>query len=701
MADNYPLPLPNKVDAAPLRVASTQGLTATEFNNLTNVATLLKGQTVDARYYGCVGDGVINNVPFVTAALVDLATAGGGTLLFTKGTYYFASSLSIPTNVTVECASGAVLYVGSAVTLTINGPFVAPLTTVFQYFGSGVVVLGNAPKFYPQWWGAVLDGATDNTVAMQRALVAAGVSGGTVFLSKGTSIVSPTTTVRLVVASNTVVEGDGPDSVLKIKNNAGDYACIFGAFDNSTSVSDVLFRNFKIDQNATGNTTCAINSGNALIAQNAIRFYIGSNIHVRSVIFDSCCAVNTIALNGSSTLERFSVKDCYFRWVATTGTLNYDNSTIYANGADHEIVGNTFETAIASGARAAIETHTGPSVVTANRIDGYLDGINIVGEDAGTPISNCLNVYGNTISNVTRGIRGWSITGRTTRDISISNNIISINQVTRAITDQCCGIELYNLTGLDGAYEDVSITDNIITHEEELPAGRTWTNPAQTAGINCYQRGNVTGLVIDGNIVKNAPVSGIKVGSATTGLPKDVRLTNNVVINFGQNTVVTADFRAAFFFAATELRDLVIEGNMIRDEFTTRRGQRDIYFSGTATRVVFKGNQTGALDGTSFGRNINSAAVLIEPQNVTLSGSTTFDWASIAAGAQATTTVTVTQAALGDSVTAVSMSVDLQGMTMTGYVSAANTVTVVMRNGTAGAIDLASATIRVFVTKLV
>jgi hypothetical protein len=81
-----------------------------------------------------------------------------------------------------------------------------------------------------------------------------------------------------------------------------------------------------------------------------------------------------------------------------------------------------------------------------------------------------------------------------------------------------------------------------------------------------------------------------------------------------------------------------------------------------------------------------------------LFGSATYDAASLVDGAGATTTVTVTGAALGDFVTAVSFGVDLQGITVTAYVSAANTVAVRLQNETGGAIDLASTTVRVRVS---
>lgn len=84
-----------------------------------------------------------------------------------------------------------------------------------------------------------------------------------------------------------------------------------------------------------------------------------------------------------------------------------------------------------------------------------------------------------------------------------------------------------------------------------------------------------------------------------------------------------------------------------------------------------------------------------------LSASATWDPANVLNGAQTTTTVTVTGARLADaSMVTVGFSKDLQGMRLTGYVSADDTVTVVLRNDTGGAINLASGTLRVGVFKV-
>ncbi|AOR76555.1 hypothetical protein [Novosphingobium resinovorum] len=106
------------------------------------------------------------------------------------------------------------------------------------------------------------------------------------------------------------------------------------------------------------------------------------------------------------------------------------------------------------------------------------------------------------------------------------------------------------------------------------------------------------------------------------------------------------------------------------------------------------------LGDSAFKRSFKAAMALIDAAvGRVLTGSKTHDFASILVGAQATTTVTVPDAALGDFVTGVSLGVDAAGLRLSGYVSAVNTVTVVARNDTGGAVDLASTTLRVLVRK--
>lgn len=76
-----------------------------------------------------------------------------------------------------------------------------------------------------------------------------------------------------------------------------------------------------------------------------------------------------------------------------------------------------------------------------------------------------------------------------------------------------------------------------------------------------------------------------------------------------------------------------------------------------------------------------------------LTGSATYDAASLADGVGESTDITVTGAALGD-FALISTGIDMSGITVTGYVSAASTVTLRVQNESAGTLDIASQTIR-------
>lgn len=78
-----------------------------------------------------------------------------------------------------------------------------------------------------------------------------------------------------------------------------------------------------------------------------------------------------------------------------------------------------------------------------------------------------------------------------------------------------------------------------------------------------------------------------------------------------------------------------------------------------------------------------------------LSSTLTYDPPNLAAGATTTQAVTVTGASLGWDASA-AFSLSLSGLIMTAYVSAASTVTVVLYNPTAGAVDLGSGTLTAF-----
>lgn len=80
-----------------------------------------------------------------------------------------SSPLTIPANVALRITGGGQIAIPSGMILTINGAFEAPLRQVFT--GSGGVRWGShVATVYPQWWGAKMDGVTDDHKTIQAAI---------------------------------------------------------------------------------------------------------------------------------------------------------------------------------------------------------------------------------------------------------------------------------------------------------------------------------------------------------------------------------------------------------------------------------------------------------------------------------------------------------------------------------------------------
>ena len=79
----------------------------------------------------------------------------------------------------------------------------------------------------------------------------------------------------------------------------------------------------------------------------------------------------------------------------------------------------------------------------------------------------------------------------------------------------------------------------------------------------------------------------------------------------------------------------------------------------------------------------------------------TLNAGSLVDGAGETDDVTIPGVAPGDMVIGASLGVDLVGITVTGYVSAANTVKFRIQNESGSTVDLASSTLRVVVARMV
>lgn len=207
-------------------------------------------------------------------------------------------------------------------------------------------------------------------------------------------------------------------------------------------------------------------------------------------------------------------------------------------------------------------------------------------------------------------------------------------------------------------------------------------------GVNDY--GQTDDIDILGGHVNSPGVAGVEVDCSVITMRR-ITVSGRLQINGGQYAVKVAKSGTGAFTAC---------GADVKSTTATVET-----FNGLGTDWVVSG-EVNALVGASACRNGSS---IQDTFNGTvkqrrgaawnpITGSATYDPASLADGAGVTTTVTATGASLGDRATA-TFSLDLQGITLTAWVSAADTVSVRFQNESGGVLDLASGTLRVFVEK--
>jgi Periplasmic copper-binding protein (NosD) len=187
-------------------------------------------------------------------------------------------------------------------------------------------------------------------------------------------------------------------------------------------------------------------------------------------------------------------------------------------------------------------------------------------------------------------------------------------------------------------------------------------------GINMY---TVDLPVIEGNMIRgNAATTGItkQNGGGNLGSITQNRIegaATGINIPFAVGGYVAQNFinTATAFYAASATGNKVLDNK----------------FGPLVTTYAFPTGTDNYLDG-----------------NLELQGTVVWDPPSIAVGASTTTTLTVTGATVGNSNhVLVGAPVSLQGLTATGFVSATDTVTIVLANLTAAAVNLASGTWKV------
>lgn len=135
-----------------------------------DITTALQAGYINVKDHGAVGDDKADDAPALTAAVAAIEQAGGaGTLWFPSGVYRLASNWTLPLGIECVFEKGASLNVASSTaTVTFNGTVTAGFQTVFS--GEDFKGQLDNEQVFPQWFGAVGDGKTEDTMAFVKAL---------------------------------------------------------------------------------------------------------------------------------------------------------------------------------------------------------------------------------------------------------------------------------------------------------------------------------------------------------------------------------------------------------------------------------------------------------------------------------------------------------------------------------------------------
>lgn len=440
--------------------------------------------------------------------------------------------------------------------------------------------LANNATFNVKDYGAVGDGETDDTVAIQLAFDKAKEFGGKVYFPMGVFGIQPQGGLdyMLRLRPGIVLEGDGWCSRVKVLDTAGDYRTIFASDEPLVRVA---IKWLVIDQNPSGNIGASIRGD--IEGQQQFGFHLWSGIDMLEfdhVSADPYCGTNFIACGDNDAASgRVKISGGYLRFVkgfSDDPKGYYDNSAIYLDLDQQEVTLNTFVTTLADDAFGAIETHGGRSVIAHNTCVGYETLVNVVTRATGLDEFSESNivVIGNTVRDCKRAVALWPLTGFSLKGVIVGKNTIQINNADRGATDvhnndNYWGVGINWSTGgdFDGAIDGLLIAANIIRMQAEDRVYTAIGSDSITGGISLQHQGVLKNVRVVENEIIDSPKAGITVWARSTNTFERIDVVDNLIVDAGNNSADLSAYRSGLW-AAGKLVDCGFKRNKIVDTST-------------------------------------------------------------------------------------------------------------------------------------
>ena len=655
--------------------------------------------------------GVTGNSNTVKYA-VDTISTDTGTIFVkhsssdAETTYTLTTSETIPVDIALEVENGAVI--DGAGTLTIDGKLIAGR---YQIFGSTITVAfgeGSVDVIYPEWWGAVADGSTDSTDAIQAALDVSNTGG-----TNANRI-----PVSFGIGDYMAAELDHDGQTLMIGFEVGISRLIYNGSGGNDS--------YLIGYNVAAPTSYLPWGGYKNLS---LEGYISGG-EISEHIWKN---IGTSGIDIFAKFENCQFKNCFgdaiYQTSTSAGVVNWHLNRVRFDGVGgwcvhvevptgHEnrplhmtefTVDNNMETAF--GVKAAADgyydgTHWGKGLLYVVSVTG---GINISLEEGRIELNKSLDIEGT--------YRPCVVLTETTSGYFT----VLLKNVVGYFLDSDAGIVVYaaddkthfsyinSAMGYSSALFENDSGYNIIGHAYGMGSytdiGAGFYN--QNYGIRLQDRqiefqdhtGQTFNKYKSGDIMFNTdPELGGNAGWIMTAPADGVSANYYYLETLSSTAACTAASAVITLSSAAEMYKFPVNHGVTL--IGAGGGAADLDTS--VVSVDEENAQFTVADAVSTSVDpltIKTIQGTFTPFGIiNLQGSDTWDPGSIDDGNEEAKEVTVTGAALGDFAIA-SFSLDVSDLVLDAQVTAVDTVTCVLANNTSGAIDLGSGTVYVKVIK--
>lgn len=429
-------------------------------------------------------------------------------------------------------------------------------------------------------FGAVGDGTTDDTAAIQQAFQEA---DGAVFFPAGTYIVSPSASsaylLSIVNRSSFSIYGEGVSSVIKVKDGAGNYKGMIGLANSTVDLAHFHAESLVFDHNRHNNVLASVTDYQAQLRSSISNY--SSTAGYGQIVVTDCTFLNADGVvslyfpKGVNEGKLVRITNCSWIGAANANGSDFDQSFINATCDQLLLSGCSFEGADWPLApRTAIETHASHCVVTGNVISRFQIGMNLTGiAQSGTTLNQVCS--GNTVHTSRDGILIWSQSlspANATvgfKNMIVEGNTVDLNPYLYTFSSTvggCRGISIYG-GAKSVAYENLAVHGNVIRYEREV--GTPYINKfalKSFGAISSYENGNQTNLAahfsIMNNKVVNCPASGI---FFDLGKVKGLVISGNELIDCGTTISPTAQFsnKVPLYLSPSLESDCLMQGNIV------------------------------------------------------------------------------------------------------------------------------------------